>query len=471
MLWGVSSRPNVLVLLADEWRADTLACYGNAHVQAPHVNRFAEEACVFEQAYCNQAVCTPSRATIWTGVYPHTHQCIKNNEPLPTAWPTLAEMAPAEYHCAYYGKWHLGNEIVAQRGWKEWRSVEDGIYRPYYSDPTLFERCSDYHEFLIQQGFAPDDRAEDGAAVFSRGFTAAMAAQYTKAGYLGREAEAFLRRQEKNAPWFLTVSFLEPHMPFWGPYNDRHDPAGAPVGEAFNRDPEATAPRRLRERSAKYRAQGYDGMPLGNETQWRRMLANYHGLVSLIDEAMGRILGALEETGQAENTLVAVTSDHGDMMGDHACLAKDLEYEPSARVPLLIRAPWEKSARRASGPVSLVDIAPTILDYMGAPAPKHLQGVSRRGLVEQGGRSGDDVFIEWHGAHPYRVIVSPEGWKLTVAPDDRSTLFYLPEDPAELRNRYAETESRAVVRDLRARLARWAERTGDAPEVAGWDGV
>ena len=183
--------PNILLIITDQQRADTTACYGNSFVQAPNLNRLAAESVVFQNAYCTDPVCTPSRASIFTGLWPHTHGCIANNIALRPETKTIAESIGDSHRCAYYGKWHLGDELSAQHGFKEWLSIEDGIYRKYYSDPTELARRSDYHRFLIESGFLPDDTASDGAEVFSREFSAVMAEPYTKATFLGDRASRF----------------------------------------------------------------------------------------------------------------------------------------------------------------------------------------------------------------------------------------------------------------------------------------
>ena len=117
--------PNVLLLWTDEQRADTMACYGNTFVQAPRLNRLAEQSFAFKNAYCATPVCTPSRATIMTGLLPHTHRCIENNTPLSRETRTIAEMLDERYRCAYFGKWHLGDEVIAQHGFDDWVTIED----------------------------------------------------------------------------------------------------------------------------------------------------------------------------------------------------------------------------------------------------------------------------------------------------------------------------------------------------------
>ena len=153
------SKPNLLFIFTDQQRSDTLACYGNTHVQAPNLNAFAEQSFIFEHPYVTEPICTPARSTIMTGLYPHTTGCIGNNIPLKAETPTLAEMVSSDYYCGYNGKWHLGNEVICQHGFDEWVATEDQ-YRQYYSKDEYFETLSPYHHFLIENGFTPEKESE-----------------------------------------------------------------------------------------------------------------------------------------------------------------------------------------------------------------------------------------------------------------------------------------------------------------------
>jgi arylsulfatase A-like enzyme len=483
----MADAPNILLIWTDEQRADTMACYGNDWVETPHLNALAEDSCVFENAYCTQPVCTPSRTSILTGLYPHTHGSTTNNVRLSDDCPTIAEMLPEAYDTAYFGKWHLGDEISAQRGFRDWLSIEDGMYRPFYSDPAMLERVSDYHHFLVDQGFAPDCKAGDGAAVFSRGFAAALAEQYTKAAFLGRESARYLRERDTDSPLLMSVNFLEPHMPFFGPLNDRYDPATLPVGPAFNVPPADDSARYSRLLAAHYSRHGHGGYPLQSEADWRRLRANYFGLVTMVDNAVGTILAALEESGQADNTVIVYTSDHGDMMGDHGILAKCCMYEESVRIPLLVKAPGA-AGHTAGGCVSQVDLVPTLLDLAGVEAPAHLQGCSRASVVTGAETLADnDVVVEWNGginlvrmpppgfseqdvqqaaAQSWRTLVTADGWKLNRSAVDTTELFDLTNDPHELQNLAAVPAQAPRVEALTARLRDWQAATGDTAAIA-----
>ncbi|MBI4028032.1 MAG: sulfatase-like hydrolase/transferase [Verrucomicrobia bacterium] len=476
-------QPNLLLVWTDQQRADTLACYGNDQVIAPNLDRLASRSFVFRDAYCVQPVCTPSRGSILTGLWPRQHGASGNDLPLRAEAMTIAEWVGHEYRRAYYGKWHLGDEIVPQHGFTEWAAIEDAIYRPYYSKPACLEQFSPYHHFLVRSGYPPDARAADGARCFSREFSAALAPPFTKAHFLGRAAARFLREHDGSRPFLLSVNFLEPHSPFFGPYNDRYDPDLLSVGPAFARSPPDSASVRHRALSALYRRDGF-GLPLRTERDWRRLRANYYGLVTLVDDAVGMILDALGQSGMADQTIVVFTSDHGEMMGDHALITKGVCYEEAVRIPCLIHVPWlGDHSQLIHGRVSQIDLLPTLLDLMGQPVPKCLSGVSRVGVLE--GRQTldqNDVFFLWQGREyrcppdldgftreelesvgnaSWRSIVSADGWKLNLCAADRCELYDLTADPHETRNRFEDRSQQNRVRDLAARIRQWQRQVGD----------
>jgi arylsulfatase len=473
-----AQRPNLLFIFTDQQRADTLGCYGNPLVQTPHLDRLASTATTFEHAYVAQPVCTPSRATLLTGWWPHAHGCIDNNVPLPPNAPTLAERVPAEYVRAYMGKWHLGDEIIAQRGFETWVSIED-YYRTHYSRPAYRAQYSSYHHCLLAQGFEPN-KEKNGDRLFGREWAARLPEEHTKARFLGREAAAFLRAQAgSDRPFVLYVNFLEPHRPYSGPLHDLYPPASLPVGPSFRRPPPEDAARVNRLMAEHYSRGGeIDGEDLTTEAGARKTRAKYLGNVTLVDRAVGDILAALDDSGRAEKTVVVFTSDHGDQMGDHGFFEKCVMYEESVRVPLIVRAPWLPDApRRVAGPISHIDLVPTLLDLLGAPAAPELPGRSRAAVLA-GTESLDDndVVIEWNGTEwrpprpfarglppqafdavrgPWRTLRAADGFKLNLSPVDQCELYDLNADPYETRNLYADPAQRLRVREMTARLRLW----------------
>ena len=470
------SKPNLLFILTDQQRADSLACYGNTYLQVPNLNRLAEASFVFEHAYVSQPVCSPSRATLLTGTYPHTAQVPACNIPLPSDVPTIAELLADDYHCAWFGKWHLGDEIFSQRGFDTWVGSEDG-YRAHYSSQDRLEQVSDYHHFLIKQGLTPD-RDLLGQRVFSRHVTASLPEEQTKAAFLGEQTAAFIRNAG-DTPFVAFVSYLEPHPPHTGPLNDLYDPADLPVGSSFFKKPASNASLLNRVMAAYYMESEEYGFDLRTEAGWRAVRARYWGNVSLVDRSVGKILAALAESGQAENTIVVFTSDHGEMAGDHGILGKCVLYEESVRVPLLIRDPrLQGEPSRISGNMSHIDLLPTLLDLLGQSIPAHLQGQSRVSVLKgEASLAENDIFIEWNGrdghpipgeaevnpamSRPWRSMVSAERWKLNLCPSDHGELYDLNQDPYEMTNRFDDPAQQERIATMIASIRRWQENVAD----------
>lgn len=453
-------KPNLLFLWTDQQRADTMAAYGNPVYRMPALNRLAMDSIVFDRCYVTQPVCTPSRSSVMTGLWPHTSGCVRNNVPLVTGCATLPELlGDSSYRTGYMGKWHLGDEIFAQHGFQEWAAIEE--YSAYFSSGRDRNARSAYHKFLVSQGYRPGPNN-----YFSRQFAASLPVEHTKPSFLAQEASRFIL-EHRREPWVLYVNTLEPHMPYTSRLNDLHReeeislPANYP---GIPKGPEPSWYRRRREQTR--RGSEFKGIDSGSRAGWLRVIRNYAGLCSLVDQAVGRILWALEASGQMENTIVVFTSDHGDMMGSHSMLAKQVMYEEAVRVPWLLRVPFRwQQPMRITQPVSLIDMVPTLLHLMGrrdAGAP--CQGSSLVSVLQ--GRKDQDghVFMEWtedesqSGPGPNgRAVISPDGMKLVFYDTDECLLFDRSRDPLEMNNVYGTSGTRA----LRARLMRWQKSVGD----------
>ncbi len=488
--------PNLLFLYTDEQRYDTMAAYGNRRIETPHLDRLAARSTVFEQTYVTQPVCTPSRSSLLTGLYPHTTGLVENNIPLPQDVPCVPEMLEAgRWFCAHHGKWHLGDEIFAQHGFEEWRATED-TYHAYYRPERDQAERSAYHHWLAERGQKPVPRPElppDIADRFFRPQIHRFPEAHSRPMFLSEGATRFIR-ENRGREWVLYVNFLEPHMPFYCCRDDQYDPAEVIVPDNFEfPGPGATC--KARAAAATYAEKGFEGQPLADEAGWRELIARYWGLCSLVDTHVGRILAALEETDQDDDTIVVFTSDHGDLMGSHRLLGKGHQYEESTRVPMTVRLPGQTDGRRVSGPVSQIDLVPTLLDLMGQTPPDRLQGTSLRPLLEHGGRADQDVVIEWtreetwkqpHAADKIsaaereacsaeavavsraaniRTVVTPDGWKLNWSTAGEHELYDLSTDPLERKNLVADPDQAGRIGDLLDRIKRWQERTEDAVDL------
>ncbi len=480
----MTDRMNLLFICTDQQRTDTLACYGNTQIDTPRLNKLAERSVVFDNAYCTQPWCTPSRSSLLTGVFPHATGCTSNHLPLNRDLPTIAEMLNPDYRCGYFGKWHLGDEIAPQHGFTEWAPFQDHIWRDLYSRPEYLERMSDYHQHLVAHGFVPNAETA-GERVFTREQTMRYPEPFTTAAYVARRTAAFVR-ETTDRPWMAQAHFYEPHPPFRSPFGGLHDPATIEVGPNFRRMPDANLSLVNRQRAADVNGKVLEDMDLSTEAGWRQIRAYYWGLMKLVDNQVGVMLDALEASGQADRTIVIFTSDHGEMLGDHNQYGKHVMFEESVKIPLLVYDPRvQRAPERIGGRFSQVDLVPTMLELLDHPVPSHVHGLGRAAaLRDEASLDGDDVFIEWQDtdlnlpgsvesdpafaaiqAAPRRTIVSHEGWKLTLYEADEHELFDLNNDPHEHTNAMADDSSRPIAEDLHGRIAAWQARVADTVEL------
>jgi len=477
---AVEQELNLLFIFTDEQRADTMAAYGNPRIEVPNLNGLSREGIVFERAYVTQAICTPSRASIMTGLYPHTTSCTRNNIPLPQDIRTLPELADfKDYGKCYIGKWHLGDEIFCQHGFDEWISTED-IYRSYYRPSRDRFAHSSYHHWLVKNGFEPPRATEDGFRTFPRETVARMPEEFSKPSFEAQEASRFIWENQERS-FILYVNFLEPHMPFFGPRDNQYDPAEVALPENFNTVPTEDQPlkARLTKGSSIWNLkkiyENHLGTSVPTEADWRRLIARYWGLTSQVDTATGKILDTVRKCGLEDNTIIVFTSDHGDMMGSHQLITKGFQFEEAIRVPLIIKTPdSDKSGSVIREPVSQVDLIPTLLDMMGKPVPKDLEGYSWKPMLDGTGDLAEkNIFVEWSPHidksdevdHSVRTIITPDGWKFNLSAFGQHELYNLNEDPLESTNLVRRREYRLLIKKLIRRIKTWQNHTRDALEM------
>ena len=479
-------RHNLVFLLSDRQRFDTLRCYGNDWVQVPNLNALADQSFVFENTYVTQAVCAPARASIMTGLSPHSAGMPRNGLAMPEAVKTIAEMLPGDYRKAYIGKWHLGDELSPQHGFDEWVSSIEPV-RDERTDPADLARYSDYHRFLLDRGIEPDQDVL-GGRVFSGGLRMRLPARLQMASFVGDRAADFIACNS-GRPFVLYASCVEPHPPFFGPYDHLYDPEQLPVGPTFLMRPDGHS-YFSRIRSDFFMQCVYDGHDFSTEAGWRRARAGYMSNVKLVDDMVGKVVDAIEWAGVADNTILVFTSEHGELIGNHAMAEMRTFYEESAKVPLLVRVPWlSREQRMIGGNLGQIDLVPTLLDLMGQPVPDHLEGSSRAAVLRaEATLDGNEVFMEHNGMGdrdltseasapafppdqaeilntlktlPWRSIVTADRWKLNLCVGDQCELFDLGSDPFEQHNLFNEPAHKDRIRQMASRIRLWQHRTGD----------
>jgi arylsulfatase A-like enzyme len=475
-----TEKPNLLFIWTDQQRADTMKVYGNHKIDVPNFNKLAGQSIVFENAYVTQPVCTPSRSSVMTGLWPHTNGCTENNIPLRSDTPCLPEIInDPDYRTGYFGKWHLGDEVFAQHGFEEWESIEDQ-YSDYFSEGKDRSKVSSYSDYLLSLGYSPDGEGRE----FSRMFAAGLPLEHCKPKFLEQKACDFLKRHRNN-PFILSVNFLEPHPPYTGPFNNKYDPMEIDMPLNFSHEPGEDEPLRYRLLRQKVAVDGYRNEEYKTENDWSRLVSRYWGLVSQVDMSVGVILSTLDNLGLAENTIVIFTSDHGEMLGSFRLLQKTYMYEESVKVPWLMRIPrYDHGFVKFAQPVCQIDLLPTMLDAMGVSGKDFLQGKSLIPCMRGDQPFDEDVYIEWNTrkrepdeypplagvtdediqranrAH-IRTVVTREGWKLCWSDLDRSQLFDLSSDPHEKTNLYYSGRHDDKIRELKQKIEEWQQTSGD----------
>jgi choline-sulfatase len=438
----ISKRPNILFVMADQLTPGALSAYGNEIVDAPNLAALGEEGVVFERAYCNSPLCTPSRSSLMTGRLPSRIGVYDNGAELPASTPTVAHyLRAAGYRTCLAGKMHfVGPDQL--HGFEE-RITTDfypaGMHwTPDWTLP-LEEHLPWYHDMssVLDAGVSE--------ATLQLDFDEEVAHAAVRKVY-------DLARAPGDRPFFLVASFAHPHDPFEAPraYWDRYDGGvGMPAVGAPAEDPHS---RRLRTMSET------DRHPISDELVQTARRA-YYGLVSYVDDKLGQLLGALDATGLRDDTIVVFAADHGEMLGERGLWYKMTFFEPSARVPLVVHAPARFAPRRVAQNVSLVDLLPTFVELAGGEAPAEpLDGSSLLPLLDGDSAGSDTVVGEYlaEGVFAPLVMIRRGAYKLVHCPGDPDQLFDLSADPHELANLAEDDAHAETAAELRAEVAaRW----------------
>ncbi|HEY2569476.1 MAG TPA: sulfatase-like hydrolase/transferase [Candidatus Udaeobacter sp.] len=468
-------KPNLVLFLPDQQRADTIACYGGLKVHAPNLNKLASESVVFERAYVTHPVCTPSRSSLMTGTWPHLNGCTRNSVPLDRRFLVFPElMTDRDYRTAYVGKWHLGEDGPVGRGFDEWISTDDH---------------GDYAQFLISKGIIPDKQS----GRFSELAISNLPIELSRPKFLERHACEFIKKH-RGDPFILVVGFVEPHSPYNGPLNDENPFDEIALDETAILPESEDIPLRYRLMREWQQAEALldrERLPAQfffgiTPEEYHGIKQRYLGLVTLVDQSIGAILACLERCNLSENTVVVHTSDHGDNLGAHHLFGKETMFEEATRVPLLIRFPGRTHVKTVQQPISHIDFVPTLLDLLGQSNHPQCAGKSLLPLVIDRATVSRDVFLEWAPnrtkikkgtkiarrrlikravEESTRTIVTRDGWKLCLRDKDSNELYNLTEDPGETHNLYFNGKYTSVISSLTNKIHRWQESAHDDLKV------
>ena len=450
--------PNILWICTDQQRCDTIAALGNRHIHTPHLDQLAAGGVAFTHAFCQSPVCAPSRASFLTGRYPRTTRCRQNGQTLPSDERLISRILADEgYFCGLAGKQHLAScsdgkvEIRGDDGY-------DLFHWSHHPQPDWPENA--YARWLTERGQSWEQLYGGPSDGYVK---QGVPAEFHQTTWCAEMAIDFIRRRHSR-PWLFSFNCFDPHHPFDPPpeylrrcdHRDMPLPSYAP-GELDNK----TRYQRLDHQWA-HNNPGEFHVGAMTDDDRRRVTAAYYAMIELIDDQVGRMLAALEETGQAENTIVLFMSDHGEMLGDHGLYFKGPHfYDAAVRVPLIMKWPGRfRAGLKVDGLVELVDLAPTLCEAAAVPIPAAMQGRSLMSLLRgdaDATRHRDSVYCEYGNAwtHPrsYGTMLRTQTAKICVYHGvDEGELYDLAADPAERDNLWSNPKHR----ELKARLMKEA---------------
>jgi arylsulfatase A-like enzyme len=454
------STPNILVILTDQQRFDTIHALGNPVIRTPNLDRLVREGTSFTSAYTPSPVCVPARNSLLTGRYPHNTGCFDLSDIMPESAQWLPQLlGDAGYRTHAIGKMHFTPDALALRGFQSRERQEVGALRRVEDD--------DYVSYLHANGF---DHIHDPYGPLGEMFyvpqPAQMPARLHGSQWVADRTLAFLDQMDGDQPFFLFSSFFHPHPPFSPPtpWNKLYRPQLLPYPKRPH-GYEHLQTFASRNFTRKY-YMGNDP----NDDLMRIMKAYYYGCISFVDFQIGRILEALEAANILDSTMIIFTSDHGEMLGDYGCLTKCSMLDPAERIPLIVRFPERFAADyRSNIPANLVDILPTALTAGGVECGDlHLDGEDLRSVSLKEDRT---VYSQYREQAHGQYMALSRRWKYFYsAPDRREFLFDRVQDPEETINLARTSLRSSVVNQMRSDLLQYYRKDGytDPIDGDGW---
>lgn len=470
---------NVLLFVTDEQRLEGVGAYGRSPVKTPCLDRLVQASTLFENSYTSCPVCTPARASILTGLYPHAHGMTANIHEMGCA---IHEIPDSErllsrrlqsigYSCGYTGKWHLGTDWPFIHNLEPWWKIAADHALPsnrgflgqdFPGHGGGGQEYPGYQAWLKDKGASHQVRPHkfDGEKITGYGILEGTA-DTTVSCFLADHTISLIDKfAAENRPFFIWHNDWGPHGAHLVPqdYYDLYRDIDIPEWPNFRWAPPQGHPSIIK---AVPQASAFSWM------DWADVLRHYYGFCTLIDEQFGRIVNHLEKAGVAEETLIVFCSDHGETLGSHGGLTDKgfSHFEEIQRIPLIVYDPRTRQKRICESFASLLDIYPTICDYAGVTYDRQsVHGRSLRPLVE--GREciwRDTIFVEFFGlGHIGNTMITcrHEHWKYGWTAAGLDELYNLEEDPAETVNLIEEPNAQAVVSEMRRRMYVFMKESG-----------
>ncbi|OGS22289.1 MAG: hypothetical protein A2252_06930 [Elusimicrobia bacterium RIFOXYA2_FULL_39_19] len=483
----MKKKPNILFIITDQWRYDGLGVNGNKTCKTPNLDKLAQEGINFTHAFTTTSLCTPARASLFTGRYPHNHGLLNNTHErdavsleLPKTEVTLAQIIKKEgYKTSYVGKWHVGRDLMPDKWGFDIHCGSEDDFTPYENYRKNFIKTNETKLSAedIVSGTKTDPKVKsalkckwmldkDESTVCG---TDPVPVEGTATHFRTNLALEQLDKLNKiTDPFCLFVSYFGPHYPsiIPEPFASMYDPEQIPEVPNFKDD--------FKNKSYVHHKKLQQwGVEKFTWKDWQKYIAFYWGYISFLDYEIGRILDRLKENGMDKETIVIFTTDHGDFAGSHRQFNKGpLMYDETYRIPLIIKWPEKTKAGSVSDSfVRILDLMPTILESAGAEIPGNIDGRSIVPILE--GKVPQDwpqeVFCEQHGdelgLYSQRMIRTRE-YKYVYNVEDKDEMYDLVEDPYELNNCADDPQYKDTRINLEKKLLSWMRKTDDM--IARW---
>lgn len=458
-------KPNILWICTDQQRYDTIGALGNPYVSTPNIDSLVADGVAFTHAYCQSPICTPSRSSFLTGMYPSaTHVNGNGNDYYPETYPLITRtLADIGYDCGLIGKLHLASaygriEPRANDGYRYWQ------YSHAPRDDWI--EGHDYADWVRSKGYILGELTKKPEGV---------PAELHQTTWCAEKTIDFIR-EKRDGPWLASVNIYDPHPPFNPPqsYREQFNPDEIP--DPLFKESDLEQQDQLSKIDFQSNVRTPDELDIRNpiipqspgsktnsELIGRRdaktLIAAYYAMIKLIDDQLGRILNELDEVGQRENTVIIFTSDHGEMLGDHGLIQKGCRfYEGLVRVPLIFSCPGLfECGLQTDALVELVDKVPTLFECAGLPVPVEMHGRSLLPILK--GHSDvnhhrDYVRCEYYDAldmrdHSYATMYRDKRYKLVVYHGHgEGELYDLVDDPDEFNNLWHTPKMQETKLDL-----------------------
>lgn len=430
---------NILLIMTDQQRYDTIHSLGNKKIKTPALDALCEDSTSFTRAYTPSPVCVPARFSALSGKYCHNTGCSKNGM-MPDGHESIMEkLKRSGYETCGIGKMHFNFETDGNMAM--W-----GYDKRVTSEEVNGAKRDDYKDYLEKNGYG---HVKDVHGVRSEMYYIPQPSQLPEkhhhTTWCADESIEYIENRNKEKPFFLMCGIIKPHPPFElpVPWNKLYrspdmDYPFVPVGF----EDMQTYWNRVQNRY-KYKSKGRD-----RELE-RIIKAHYYGCISLIDYNVGRIIKKLKDEGIYDDTLIIFTSDHGEMLGDFNCYGKRSFLDPAVRVPLIVHYPDKMKGEKINEPVSLVDLAPTILNFAGMEPPVDFDGCD---LYEE--EPGRPVVSQYHQNDKALYMIVEGKYKYFYsAPDNKEWLIDMEADPLEYRNLAVNISYSGETEELRKKLA------------------